>query len=88
MQAIKAAESFLALVDAGPPTPARLTKVTELLQALAAVRWEDASPKDREAGWGLTLHLTLLKQASGKSKVKQAKAVRPSPAPPVTSTST
>jgi hypothetical protein len=57
-------------MDAGSPTPARLTKVTELLKALAGVRWEDASPKDREAGWGLTLRLTLLKQDSSKSKVK------------------
>jgi hypothetical protein len=68
MRAIQAAERFVKRMDAAPATAARLAQAGELLKALNAVRWEDATPEDREAGWSLTLRLTLLKQDPGRRK--------------------
>jgi hypothetical protein len=59
MQAIHAAERFVKQMEKDP-SAVHLTKVDGLLKALAAVSWEDASPRDREIGWGLTLRLALL----------------------------
>jgi hypothetical protein len=58
-RAVHAAEQFLSCAEA--LSPARLAELEGLLKDLAAVPWEDATPEGREAGWGLTLRLTLLK---------------------------
>jgi hypothetical protein len=62
MSPIDAAALFVKQMEKEAPTPARLTEAEGLLETLAAVRWENASPEDREAGWKLTLRLTLLTQ--------------------------
>jgi hypothetical protein len=66
MYAIDAAERFVKLLDAVPPTPARLAEAKRLLKALAAVPWEDTTARTREAGWTLTLRLSLLKYGPGQ----------------------
>jgi hypothetical protein len=55
-------DAQLFLTRTGPLTPDRFAELEGLLRALADVRWEDATPEQREAGWHLTLRLTLLKR--------------------------
>jgi hypothetical protein len=69
--AVHAAQLFL--TSTVPLSSARLAKLEGVLKALAAVRWEDATPEEREAGWGLTLRLTLLKRAPAVGDRKRKK---------------
>ena len=66
MYAIDAAERFVKLLDTVPPTPTTLAEANRLLKALAAVPWEDTTARNREAGWTLTLRLSLLKCGLGQ----------------------
>jgi hypothetical protein len=71
MRALQAAERFVKQVESDPGTD-RAAEAERLLKALAATRWEDATPKEKEQGWMLTLRLALLKQAPGESKDSRA----------------